>query len=80
MEDLRCAWIAMVQHNDDRTGNPDAAACIISAWLAELVASSLISIDDDGHQHRCVDVLAAVPNTLISASHTLLSVVLLVCH
>jgi hypothetical protein len=47
LQDLRCAWTAMVQFDDDCVNDPDAAACSVSACLAELVTSSLISIRDD---------------------------------
>ena len=47
LQDLRCAWIAMVQFDDDLAADPDAAACIVSDCLAELVTSSLVSINDD---------------------------------
>ena len=50
LRDLRCAWIAMVQFDDDLADDPDTAACIVSDCLAELVTSSLVSINDDRHE------------------------------
>ena len=44
LQDLCCAWIAMLQCDGDLAEDPDAAACIVSACIAELVASSLVTI------------------------------------
>ncbi len=44
LEDLRCAWIAMVEFDDDCAEHPDAAPGSVDACLETLVASSLISI------------------------------------
>ena len=46
LQDLRCAWTAMVQFDDHLADNPDAAACIVDECLAELVSSSLVSVHD----------------------------------
>ena len=43
LQDLRCAWAAMVQYDDDCEA--DAAACITDGCLAELIASSLVSLE-----------------------------------
>lgn len=44
LQHLRCTWTAMVQLDDDCEDAPDAAASIVDAGIAELVASSMISI------------------------------------
>ena len=44
LQDLRCAWTAMVQFDDDLADDPDTAACIVDGCLAELVSSSLVSV------------------------------------
>jgi hypothetical protein len=50
LQDLRCAWIAMVQFDDGFADGPDAAACVVDDCLAELVAASLVSSDDGRRQ------------------------------
>ena len=45
LQELRSAWIAMVQFDDDCADDPDAAAGSVDACLAELEASSLVSIE-----------------------------------
>ena len=52
LQDLRFAWIAMVQSDDDLGAQLDIAACAVSDCLAELVASSLISITDEVPRRR----------------------------
>ena len=70
LEDLRCAWTAMVQLDDHCADEPAAAACIVDACLAELVASSLVSVVDSGFEQqwpetvrRCVTTLSAFLQT-----------------
>ena len=60
VHDLRCAWTAMLQINGDCVEDPDAAARIVDGCRADLVESSLISINEYSPQkpwwedvHRC---------------------------
>ena len=58
LQHARCAWTAMVQFDDDFAGDAAAAACSVSACIAELVTSSLVSFikvehdDEGGNEHR----------------------------
>ena len=44
LTDLRCAWTTMIQLNNS-PDDPVAAACSGDAIVAELITSSLVSID-----------------------------------
>ena len=57
LQDLRFAWAAMVQFDDGLADDPGTAACIVSKCLAELVASSLLTIDDAGPQESYVEAM-----------------------
>ena len=66
LQELRSAWTPMVQVDDDLVDDPVAAAYIVDDCLAELVASSLISIStsiDSGGWiglERCVMVVFTI--------------------
>ena len=62
LQDLRGAWAALVQLDDDFEDAPDAAACVVETCIAELVASSLVSVGGDG---RVQDWREAVPRCVI---------------
>ena len=65
LQDLRFAWIAMVQFDDGLTGG--AAARCVDACLTELVTSSLVSTDDDiPQQHPWDDVPHLVQRCVVT--------------
>ncbi len=61
LQDLRCAWTAMVQFDDSLIGDPDGAARIVSNCIAELVTSSLVTIHVSGRQQDLPNSLVGVP-------------------
>ena len=60
LQDLRCAWIAMLQFDDGLAGG--AAARSVDGCLAELVTSSLVSSNDDTAQRIPPGPWADVPH------------------
>ena len=52
LQHLRCAWISMVQFDEDCEADSSAAASIVDACLAELVTSSLITISNHRYQQE----------------------------